>query len=53
METKDGGKSWDPRFIEQADDEGINYRYISVSFSGSEGWIVGKPGAGASSYHFR
>ena len=25
------------------DDAGINYRFTSISFSGDEGWIVGKP----------
>ena len=47
LETKDGGKNWEPRFIEAVDEEGINYRYTSVSFSGDEGWLVGKPGAPA------
>ena len=45
LETFNGGKTWEPRFIESVDEEGINYRYNSISFSGSEGWIVGKPGA--------
>lgn len=44
LETFDGGKTWEPRYIESVDEEGINYRYNAVSFSGSEGWIVGKPG---------
>lgn len=44
LETFDGGKKWEPRYIESVDEEGINYRYNSISFSGSEGWIVGKPG---------
>ena len=44
LETKDGGKKWEPRYIESVDDEGINYRYSSLSFNGDEGWIVGKPG---------
>ncbi|GBF88779.1 photosystem II stability assembly factor chloroplastic [Raphidocelis subcapitata] len=43
LETLDGGKTWEPRTIEAARDEGFNYRFNSVSFSGSEGWIVGKP----------
>lgn len=45
LETFNGGKTWEPRFIESVDEEGINYRYNSISFNGSEGWIVGKPGA--------
>ena len=24
-------------------DEGVNYRFQSISFSGLEGWIIGKP----------
>eukprot|EP00798_Chlamydomonas_sp_ICE-L_P008833 gene8833-90_t len=43
LETKDGGKTWEPRSIEAAKDEGFNYRFNSISFSGEEGWIVGKP----------
>jgi len=44
LETKDGGKTWEPRVVEAAlDDAGINYRFTSISFSGDEGWIVGKP----------
>mmetsp|Transcript_25154 Transcript_25154/g.63824 ORF Transcript_25154/g.63824 Transcript_25154/m.63824 type:complete len:405 (-) Transcript_25154:716-1930(-) len=43
LETFDGGKTWEPRSIEAAKDEGFNYRFNSISFSGSEGWIVGKP----------
>jgi Photosynthesis system II assembly factor YCF48 len=45
LETKDGGKTWEPRFFESVEEEGINYRYNSISFSGDEGYIVGKPGA--------
>ena len=45
LETKDAGKTWEPRFIEAVDEEGINYRYTSISFNGDEGWLVGKPGA--------
>lgn len=44
LETFDGGKTWEPRYIESVDEEGINYRYNAVSFNGSEGWLVGKPG---------
>lgn len=43
LETFDGGKTWEPRAVEAAKDEGFNYRFNSVSFSGNEGWIVGKP----------
>lgn len=43
LETKDGGKSWFSREIPSAQDEDFNYRFNSISFSGSEGWIVGKP----------
>lgn len=44
LETFNGGKTWEPRYIESVDEEGINYRYTSVSFNGDEGWMVGKPG---------
>jgi photosystem II stability/assembly factor-like uncharacterized protein len=47
LETEDGGKTWEPRFFESVEEEGINYRYNSISFSGDEGYIVGKPGATA------
>jgi photosystem II stability/assembly factor-like uncharacterized protein len=44
LETKDGGKTWEPRTVAAAqDDAGINYRFTSISFAGDEGWIVGKP----------
>lgn len=43
LETKDGGKSWNPRSIPSAEDEDFNYRFNSISFKGKEGWIVGKP----------
>ena len=43
LETFNGGKTWEPRFIESVDEEGITDRYNYISFSGSEGWIVGKP----------
>lgn len=43
LETFDGGKTWEPRSIEAAKDEGFNYRFNSISFAGEEGWIVGKP----------
>ena len=43
LETTDGGKTWAPRDVAAAKDEGFNYRFNSVSFSGAEGWIIGKP----------
>ncbi|KAK9846585.1 hypothetical protein WJX81_007154 [Elliptochloris bilobata] len=43
LETKDGGRTWTPRTVAAAQDEGFNYRFNSVSFNGDEGWIVGKP----------
>ena len=43
LETKDGGKSWFSKEIPSAQDEDFNYRFNSISFSGNEGWIVGKP----------
>jgi photosystem II stability/assembly factor-like uncharacterized protein len=43
LETFDGGKTWEPRRVDAAADEGFNYRFNSISFSGDEGWIVGKP----------
>ena len=43
LETKDGGRTWAPRTVAAAQDEGFNYRFTSISFNGNEGWIVGKP----------
>lgn len=43
LETNDGGTTWQNIEIPQALDEGINYRFNSISFKGYEGWIVGKP----------
>jgi photosystem II stability/assembly factor-like uncharacterized protein len=43
LETFDGGKTWEPRTLAAATDEGFNYRFNSISFNGDEGWIVGKP----------
>jgi len=43
LETFDGGRTWEPRSIEAAVDEGFNFRFNSISFNGDEGWIVGKP----------
>ena len=43
LETKDGGRTWEPRSVQAAQDEGFNYRFNSISFNGQEGWIVGRP----------
>jgi photosystem II stability/assembly factor-like uncharacterized protein len=43
LETFDGGRTWQPRSVDAARDEGFNYRFQSISFAGDEGWIVGKP----------
>ena len=43
LETTDGGKTWTKKELAAAQDEGFNYRFNSISFSGNEGWIVGKP----------
>ena len=43
LETRDGGRTWQPRSVDAARDEGFNYRFQSISFAGDEGWIVGKP----------
>ncbi|PRW61576.1 Photosystem II stability assembly factor chloroplastic [Chlorella sorokiniana] len=43
LETFDGGKTWEPRTVQAAQDEGFNFRFNSISFNGDEGWIVGKP----------
>ena len=49
LETTDGGKTWEARFIgnkDSDDDDGINYRFNAIAWGGSdgrEGWIVGKP----------
>lgn len=43
LETFDGGKTWAPRSVESAQDEGFNYRFQSIDFNGDEGWIIGKP----------
>lgn len=32
-----------PRGGTNLQDEGVNYRFQSISFSGNEGWIIGKP----------
>jgi len=36
LETTDGGKTWNPRRVAAAQDEGFNYRFNSVSFNGDE-----------------
>jgi len=41
LETNDGGRTWTPRTINTQDDS--PYRFTSISFSGDEGWMVGKP----------
>ena len=43
LETFDGGRTWTPRTVEAAGEEGFNFRFNSISFNGDEGWIVGKP----------
>lgn len=43
LETKDGGRTWEPRSIASAEEEDFNYRFNSISFKGNEGWIIGKP----------
>lgn len=43
LETFDGGRSWEARSVQAAQDEGFNYRFNSISFNGQEGWIVGRP----------
>lgn len=43
LETFDGGKTWEPRSVAAAVEEGFNFRFNSISFNGDEGWIVGKP----------
>ncbi|MDJ0800999.1 MAG: photosynthesis system II assembly factor Ycf48 [Calothrix sp. MO_167.B12] len=40
LETKDGGKNWQPIKLELDEP---NYRFNGVSFNGQEGWIVGEP----------
>ncbi len=39
LETLDGGKTWQPRNL----DEDQDYRFTGVSFYGQEGWVVGEP----------
>ncbi|HEY9845241.1 MAG TPA: photosynthesis system II assembly factor Ycf48 [Candidatus Caenarcaniphilales bacterium] len=40
LESKDGGKTWEPRSLAL---DSQDYRFTSISFSGQEGWITGKP----------
>ncbi|ARV62210.1 photosystem II assembly protein [Nostocales cyanobacterium HT-58-2] len=40
LETKDGGKNWQPLEL-KLDDQ--RYRFNTVSFAGKEGWIAGEP----------
>jgi len=43
LETKDGGKTWDRRYLGETEEDQINYRFQNISFSGKEGYIIGKP----------
>ncbi|KAG5190151.1 photosynthesis system II assembly factor YCF48-domain-containing protein [Tribonema minus] len=44
LETRDGGKTWDPRTFGNLDaEEEINYRFEKVSFVDGEAFIIGKP----------
>ncbi len=40
METRDGGRTWEPRTLVL---DNPDYRFNSISFRGNEGWIVGEP----------
>lgn len=40
LETKDGGRTWQPLEL-KLDDQ--RYRFNTVSFAGQEGWIAGEP----------
>jgi photosystem II stability/assembly factor-like uncharacterized protein len=40
LETRDAGKTWEPRALDLDSDK---YRFTSIDFSGDEGWIVGTP----------
>ena len=42
LETNDGGASWNERSLDLPDEE--NFRLISISFDGDDGWIAGQPG---------
>lgn len=43
LETKDGGKTWENFYLGSLEEEGLNYRFNSISFNGNEGFIIGKP----------
>lgn len=44
-ETFDRGSTWQPRAFARLDaDEELSYRFEVVTFLGSEGWVIGKPG---------
>jgi hypothetical protein len=43
LETFDGGKTWQPRDIEAAKDEGFNYRFQAISFNGDEAGLWASP----------
>jgi photosystem II stability/assembly factor-like uncharacterized protein len=40
LETKDAGKTWQPKNLELGDQ---NYLFSSINFVGQEGWIAGEP----------
>lgn len=43
-ETNDGGKTWEARSFSNLDaEEEVTYRFTVVSFTGDEGWVLGKP----------
>mmetsp|Transcript_9894 Transcript_9894/g.14589 ORF Transcript_9894/g.14589 Transcript_9894/m.14589 type:complete len:405 (+) Transcript_9894:70-1284(+) len=43
-ETNDGGKTWEARSFSNLDaEEEVTYRFQVASFSGGEGWVLGKP----------
>jgi len=43
-ETKDGGKTWEPRAFSNLDaEEEISYRFTVISFKDDEGWVLGRP----------
>lgn len=41
LESRDGGKTWEPRILNLGEDR--PYTLTSISFSGQEGWVVGEP----------
>ena len=44
LETVNGGKTWVPRAFANLDpDEELTYRFENISFSGNDGWVIGKP----------